>query len=102
MDSKKNIGIILIILGFFIPSVLYPFTSYSPEKLIVKKTINAAGGLGYEPRLNDLEVVLVERAPSRGGNIALPYHYIVAIGIIFIFTGVSCVALGVRKKSEKT
>ena len=97
MTKAKRIGIILIIAGFFVPSVLYPFTSYAPLKLIAKKEIYAAGGLTYDPRLSDLEIILYGTFVS-DDKISLPYHYVIAIGIVSIFTGISVLALTGRKK----
>ena len=99
MTKAKKIGIILIIVGFFIPSVLYPFTSYSPEKIITKQLILERGGLGYKPRISDLEIVLSGSFVDKD-KIALPYHYVIAFGIVLIFIGISVVALAGREKAN--
>jgi uncharacterized membrane protein len=99
MSIDKKIGIMLIIIGFFIPSVLYPFTSYSPQKVLEKKADYGIFAFKYSPRLSDLEIILSGDVYDEN-KIALPYHYVVVIGIMFIFVGTSILALTGRKKEN--
>lgn len=56
MAKLKRIGIVVIIVGVFIPSVLYPFTSLTKRAIELQVKL----GRAYKPRLNDLEIVLKE------------------------------------------
>jgi hypothetical protein len=100
-------GIILIMVGAFIPSVLYPFSSLTTSAAVIQGLF-ASRGVLYTPRLKDLEVVmkegnLVTKAVARegkitaidhyDGRIAVPYHYVVATGIIIAFLGIGLIAL---------
>ncbi len=80
MSKLKRLGILLIIIGVFIPLVAYPFTT-----LITKGMIRLAP---TRPRY--LEVVIV--------NIAIPYSYIMAFSITLAFIGIGIVALYQEKK----
>jgi GGDEF domain-containing protein len=88
MNKAKRIGLMFIILGFFIPLVFYPFTELTED---AKKTqlLYVYRGENYSPRLSELKVD-TWRYPS-----------IIAIGLVSIFTGISIIVLAGRKKSKK-
>jgi hypothetical protein len=97
--QTKKFGLSLIILGAFIPSILYPFTSLTGNAT-VKLIIFAQNGLSYDTSLKDLEVVFKKGEREKDsknntgqyqGRLALPYKYIIAFGILIIFIGISFV-----------
>ncbi len=96
--KTKQFGLLLIILGAFIPSIFYPFTSLTPAGLEAKVAF-AMKGISYDTRLQELEVVLVKgewKGERRGGyyegRIAIPYRYPMALGILLAFIGIGIVA----------
>ena len=104
MSKLKRIGIIFIVVGVFIPSVLYPFTSLTTDATLLQAAFGSRGVV-YEPRLNDLGIVLKKGNWIKGGNhqghyegrIAVAYHYTLAIGITIAFIGISMIALAGKK-----
>lgn len=118
MSKRRKGGILLIIIGTFIPSVLYPFATLTTDATL--RTIAfATARVLYKPRLNDLEIVLrksdkphvdlswlpdqPERNPYldvgiQHKKVAMPYNYTVALGITIAFVGISFVALSRKKK----
>lgn len=99
--KTKQFGLLLIIVGAFIPSILYPFTSITTSAALVKVGF-AMKGVVYDPRLRDLEIVIVkgewkkDSINSDGhyeGRLALPYRYTMAFGILLSFIGIGIVAL---------
>jgi len=110
MSKSKKVGILLIIIGVFIPSVLYPFATLTISATLIKIAF-ATRGAQYEQRLSDLEVVFKKGYGIAGysegkiavpeGRIAVPYRYIVAFGITIAFVGISFVALSRKKKDIK-
>ena len=131
MSKSKKVGIILIIVGAFIPSVLYPFATLTTDATLMKVVLATKGGL-YKPRLNDLEIVLrksdeplseigveekrelkylgpieenpylkIDQYKVPQKKVAVPYNYIVALGITITFVGISFVALSRKKKDIK-
>jgi hypothetical protein len=65
-EKHRQIGVILIIVGVFIPSTLYPFTSLT-ENGILLRIIGLDKGCNYNPRIEDLEIVFIkgsEEAPA--------------------------------------
>ena len=91
-------------MGAFIPSVLYPFSSLTPSAAVMQVVFATRGAL-YNPRLNDLEVVIKQgnfiKIGHYEGHIAVPYHYIVASGVMIAFLGISLVALIGRKNRKE-
>lgn len=79
MSKAKQLGKLLIIVGIFIPLVLFPFTTLANQ-------IRSA--IVYHPGY--LKVVV--------GNISIPYEYIMAFGITLTFVGIGIVALYRDKK----
>lgn len=107
MTKLKRMGIIVIIAGAFIPSVLYPFTTLTRSATVLQIALGSRGGV-YQPRLNDLEIVLkkgtwIKDGTYQGhyeGRITISYHYIIAGGITIVFLGIGLIALA-RKKTKK-
>lgn len=102
MSKFKRIGIFVIIVGAFIPSVLYPFTSLTTSATVMKIALGSKGVV-YQPRLNDLEVVLKKGNWYKShyeGRIAIPYHYTLAIGITVAFMGIGLIALAGKKNKR--
>lgn len=107
MTKLKKLGIIVIIAGAFIPSILYPFASLTRSAILMQFALGSKGAV-YQPRLNDLEVVLKKGNWIKDGNyqghyegrIAIPYHYTLALGITIAFLGIGLVAL-TGKKNKK-
>lgn len=103
MSNFKKIGISLIILGIFIPSVLYPFAKPSRPALYMKIAL-ATKGVQYKPRQNELEIVWKAgewKAEGKSGHyigrVAVPYPYFVAAGITTAFLGLAFIVF-LRKK----
>jgi len=104
MTVSMRTGIILIIAGIFIPSVLYPLAT--PNRVALRnQLIIASKGGSYEPRSSDLEIVIAKGnwivedlnyKDTKGhfeNRIAVPYQYILVIGITILFSGVALIAL---------
>ncbi len=60
MNKIRRAGIILIIIGFFIPSILYPFTSVTIQALLMQVAFAKAHVYYNANHLRDLEVVFVK------------------------------------------
>jgi uncharacterized membrane protein len=92
----KKVEIILVIVGIFIPLVMYPFTSFSEsvETLVLLDH--------YHPRLVDLQVVInegnfkqLENGYSYYENrCVFPYKYTIVLGMMMVFLG--CILIAVR------
>ena len=96
-----KIGIIVILIGIFIPTVLYPLTMPSIAHFGVFDYY-ASKGAKYDFRLIDFEVVLKERTTIPGTSVltnrtAIPYKYLIAGGIVLVFTGISILVFAVKK-----
>ena len=90
--NKNGIG--LIILGLFVPSIFYPFTSLDSqgESLRMVSIINGgSGSLGFR----DLQIVVSQR-----NDIVFEYTNVVAIGIVLFFIGLCIVMLYKNKKKN--
>ena len=99
-SKTKQFGILLIILGAFIPSILYPFSSLSSSATLAKVAF-ALKGVSYDTSLQDLEIVLVKGEWKKDnknagghyeGRLAIPYRYTLAFGILLAFIGIGIVA----------
>jgi len=104
MNKANRIGILIVIFGFFIPSIMYPFTSLSPEGVLIKFAY-ANRGILYKANLDDLEIVLVkgewkQTEKHYEGRLAIPYKYFIAVGILVVFIGISIIVLTKNKKQE--
>lgn len=108
MTKLKKLGIIVIIVGVFIPAILYPFTSLSSSAMLMQ-VLFATKGVVYQPGLKDLEVVLKNGNWIREGDyighyegrIAIPYRYTLALGITIAFLGIALVALTGKKNKKR-
>jgi len=107
-SKTKRLGVLLIIIGAFIPSILYPFTSLTRDADIMKMVFGLKGG-SYDTSLQDLEIVLVrgewkENNKNGGGHfegrLALPYKYTMAFGILLSFIGIAFVAFYKNKRAS--
>ncbi|MFC1651353.1 hypothetical protein ACFL2X_07260 [Candidatus Latescibacterota bacterium] len=99
--KAKHFGILLLIIGAFIPSILYPFTSLTTSATFVTATF-ASRGVSYNTSLKDLEIVLVKGEWKKDnigsgshyeGRFAIPYKYIISFGILLSFIGIGILAL---------
>jgi hypothetical protein len=105
MARKTRVGTILIIIGLFIPSVLYPFTLKTRSALLMHYAVLQRGGT-YKPSLDELEIVIkkgrwIGKDEFEGhyeNRIAIPYHFVLAGGITIFFIGVCFIALSVKPK----
>ncbi|OGL45267.1 MAG: hypothetical protein A2W05_03955 [Candidatus Schekmanbacteria bacterium RBG_16_38_10] len=70
MNKLKRIGIIFIIIGAFIPSVLYPFASLTTSATLMQIFLGSKGAV-YQPRLADMLATLFKGMWSILGQIAL-------------------------------
>jgi hypothetical protein len=103
--KTKQFGVLLIIVGAFIPSILYPFISLTREATVTEVAF-AMKGVLYNTNLRDLEVVLVKgewKDDKKGvghyeGRFAIPYRYTLAFGILLAFSGIGIVALYRNKR----
>ena len=64
----------------------------------------ASKGAKYDFRLIDFEVVLKERTTIPGtseltNRTAIPYKYLIAGGIVLVFTGISILVFAVKKQT---
>ena len=112
MSKAKKIGIIFIILGGFIPCILYPFTKPTTQATLMQFLLSEKGA-SVNIRLNELEIVLkggtidyegpfdtttlktlvlTEKLKYKG-RIAIPYKYVMALGVVLVFTGAGVIAL---------
>jgi hypothetical protein len=104
MSGLKRMGLLFIIAGAFIPSVLYPFATPTTSATLMQLALSNQGGL-YQPRLNQLEIVFkegtwIKEANKEGyhkGRIAIPYHYTIAGGITIAFLGIALIAITNKK-----
>jgi hypothetical protein len=106
--KTKQFGVLLIIVGAFIPSILYPFTSITTSATLAKVAF-AMKGVSYDTSLQDLEIVLVKgewKKDSKNGGghyegrLALPYRYTMAFGILLFFIGIGFVAFYKNKRES--
>jgi hypothetical protein len=66
-SKTKQFGVLLIIIGTFVPSILYPFTSLTHTAFLME-ILFASRGVSSNTRLQDLEVVLVKGDSKLQGN----------------------------------
>ena len=83
----RQFGLILIIVGLLIPSILYPFTSLNPEARLAAG-LYASKGVTYERKIDDLQILIKEGKPKLDpkknryyfvgeyeDRLAIPYKY---------------------------
>lgn len=105
MSRRIRIGIVLIIIGLFVPSVLYPFALKTRSALLIYYAVLQRGGT-YKPSLDELEIVIqvgewISEGKFKGhyeNRIAIPYHFILAGGITVFFIGICVIAFSVKFK----
>lgn len=109
--KTKQLGILLVIIGIFIPLILFPFITVSPSSM-VEYAILSKVGIHYNLNLKDYEIVIIggkynsnnkKNIAIPDGRVALPYKYPVAFGILLSFFGVTCIFLGknIRKSVQQ-
>ena len=108
--NLRKFGIILVLLGAFIPSILYPFTSLTPLALLARG-LSLQRGVIYKTRISDLEILIKEGKPQLDpkenvyyfageydDRLAIPYKYPFVFGIVLFLIGISLNA-NIRKVS---
>lgn len=99
-NKVKRFGVFLIIIGAFIPSILYPFLSLSYQASFAKVSLSMRG-VSYDTSIRDFEISIVKGEWKEGnkntrghyeGRFAIPYKYIVSFGILLAFAGICIVA----------
>ena len=93
MKKITRLGIVLLLIGLFIPSITYPYISWTNITIIVVST-GAKTGYTYEPTFRDYELVIVK---DSNGNVAIPYKHIITFGIILSFIGLLTIELSFNK-----
>jgi hypothetical protein len=108
--KMKKIGIMFIVVGFFIPLVLYPYTELTEDVGQKAAALLALHGKKYAPRLSELEVVFRDKVegsyltrghPITYSKLSLRYPSIIAIGLVSIFVGISIIVLSRKRISDQ-
>ena len=119
MNKNRKLGVILLLVGLFIPTVLYPFTSIDRSERLYR-LIYKVKNLPYEsPKFFDREVAFVKGEAIKDpdaekvfnrveysylikvdyeGRIAVPYKFILAFGITMSFIGMLIITLSTKTK----
>lgn len=96
IDFKRR-GIVLILVGLFIPSLLYPFAE--PTYMAnLERVLFATKGVHRYVGLRDLEITFkkgtfIAKEQRFEGRVAIPYKHVVAFGVILVFTGAGFIFL---------
>jgi len=98
--NLRKFGIILVLLGAFIPSILYPFTSLTPLALLARG-LSLQRGVIYKTRISDLEILIKEGKPQLDpkenvyyfageydDRLVIPYKYPLSFGIVLFLIGI--------------
>ena len=109
----RQFGLILIIVGLLIPSILYPFTSLNPEARLAAG-LYASRGVTYERKIDDLQILIKEGKPKLDpkknryyfvgeyeDRLVIPYKYPLALGITLFFIGIAVVTFGKKRNSTE-
>ena len=106
----KQFGVLLIIVGVFIPSILYPFSSITTSATLAKIAF-AMKGVFYDTSLQDREIVFIKGDWKKDGGkqggghyegrLAIPYKYTMAFGILISFIGIGFVAFCKNKRESE-
>jgi hypothetical protein len=100
MDREKKIGIALIIFGICFPLIMLPFVSgYEKDKGIIQNLFDAGIVLKNERPVTGKETFpasLMKIVPGR-----LPYRFLLASGIFFIFMGILKIDIWKHKDDDE-
>ena len=100
MDREKKIGIALIVFGICLPLMLLPFVSgYEKDKGIIQNLLNVSVVLKKAKSVTGGETVslpLTKIIPVR-----LPYRFVLASGIFFLFMGILKIDISRHKDGEQ-
>ena len=96
--KTTKIGIILILVGIFVPLVLYPFVTLRKDNFVPNPT-----GLYKEHYIGQSEIVLrkgcyIDETEEIFNHTAIPYKYIISFGIAFIGIGTGIFGLSIISK----
>jgi len=100
MNREKKIGIALIVFGICFPLMVLPFVSgYEKDKDMVQNLFNLSIILNKEKVVTMGETLssLIKIIPGR-----LPYRFVLASGILFIFMGILKIYLSRRKDDDQS
>ncbi len=90
MGKAKKIGILIILIGLFLPTVTLPFITEFYPLPEVCLTSNFFGNLGnMEIVFRPGQATEIDKAEATGyrAKIAVPYRYIFALGVILVCAG---------------
>jgi hypothetical protein len=100
MDREKKIGITLVFLGICLPLILLPLVSgYEKDKGIIQNLFSVGIVLKNEKPLTGKETFpssLMKIIPGR-----LPYRFVIASGIFFIFMGILKIDVSRRRDDDE-
>jgi hypothetical protein len=109
----RQFGLILIIVGLLIPSILYPFTSLNPEARLAAG-LYASRGVTYERKIDDLQILIKEGKPKLDpkknryyfvgeyeDRLVIPYKYLLALGITLFFIGIAVATFSKKRNSTE-
>lgn len=103
MGKVKKIGIVFILVGLCLPTVLLPFISEFHPLPNVCLTSNFFNNLG------NMELVLWEKQTTLHDKIAttnyrskmtIPYRYIFILGVVLVCTGIGMITLSGSNKGK--
>lgn len=107
--KNKNFGIVLILIGAFIPCITYPLLRTTVNGNLAK-AYYAERGILYKSELNDLELVIKKGTVASDGvgdrklidHKAIPYKFILAGGIVIVFAGITVFIFGTSNNHGNT
>jgi hypothetical protein len=101
MGTVKKIGIVVVLIGLFIPTVTLPFIKEFHPLPNICLTSNFFGNLG------NMVVSLGESTASSSGltnvtdyKFAIPYRYLFTTGVILFIVGIGIVTLSGSNKKK--
>lgn len=92
----RKMGIILILFGLFVPSVLYPYASLSEDAQFRRQRAATMGG-NYHARFSELEIIIKGEAYNREQK-SVPYVYFLTAGTVLVFAGAAFILLSSNKQ----
>jgi len=100
VDREKKTGVVLIILGVFIPLILLPFVSgYEKEKGFIQNLYNVGIAIKEKRQADAKDTILSFLDRIIPGK--LPYRFVLAFCVFLIFAGVVKIDTS-RKRNGKT